>query len=761
MRDLYARSERVLADFLVSRDVTRRPGMAQSQRQQQQDSQDRSAPDGHPLSQKRSTRTVDEDDYGDDDDDMEDATAEPAASAQVRADVVGSSQQDTSSRSGPLTCVGKQIEDLRNADRQGQSAEDARKQLEQGKKAAEEAAKQSFHEMFYTLENDKDAMEDQQKLDELDEQIEEDSTGQGKTAEATPAPGAVKGTLSSANLGASSLTMKHLIAKIDEKRTLVQASDHQLRKLMADVRKGRSKWANEDKIGQEELYEPAETILKELKAQTDFSAPFLKPVIKREAPDYHRRIAHPMDIATMFKKLNSHKYTSKREFVHDLTLIWSNCLEYNSTPEHPLRKKAQRFRAAAEELSSRIDDITIRDRADVEAQERREHPEFDDEESEDEPLMSSRGRMAPTTATKQPGSRKAYVPQPEETSSPAPESKPDDSKEPQSMATSSVLANLKKEHLTESLEGSQRGGTQTPDPADQSLLASGQSEADADEPSITGVASASAEEPLEEDEEFQTWKQVTKLDRARVAQERHALFTSQQTNDGAIINQEEPALLRKRSAMRRFWQMRGSQKVEGGQPERSAETNAPPSEDESGTLAEGMDADEDTTLPDYYLPLSGVPAINDRLDWQEDAEGQVIDRNAECLRLLPKDAFHAPKSKFAKRIDGHLRQMQETRKISHKINVVKQMQLMGPVSSRNLRFLRTVTANLIVRLTRETNFQSTTSLYSVSLIWQRLPFRMMDLSWTRRFVVTCFSVTLARSSIMLGLRTFTLQLWTP
>jgi transcriptional activator SPT7 len=56
---------------------------------------------------------------------------------------------------------------------------------------------------------------------------------------------------------------------------------------MNEVRKNRSKWASEENVHQEELYEAAEKVLSELKAMTEYSAPFLTRVNKREAPDYY------------------------------------------------------------------------------------------------------------------------------------------------------------------------------------------------------------------------------------------------------------------------------------------------------------------------------------------------------------------------------------------------------------------------------------------------------------------------------------------
>lgn len=154
-----------------------------------------------------------------------------------------------------------------------------RAKLEADRKAAEEAAKRAFHTTFFTLETDRDAMLEQQKLDESDRQV---------NAEANAAQEAQPGKLANANLGASSLTLKHLIARIDATRERVKISDTELRNLMAEVRKNRSKWASEDKIGQEELYEAAEKVVLELRANTEHSTAFLNRVNKREAPDYYQ-----------------------------------------------------------------------------------------------------------------------------------------------------------------------------------------------------------------------------------------------------------------------------------------------------------------------------------------------------------------------------------------------------------------------------------------------------------------------------------------
>lgn len=241
-----------------------------------------------PVPSRRAARKLDEDDYDEYDDDGEEESEAPQAPISPKPTST-SSPRDTKllslSSKAPLTQT-TSSESLK--DTKKDSLEEIRKKLEQDKKATEEAAKRSFHTMFYTLENDRDAMLDQQRLEESERQVEAEMSGQaGSNNVATSAPAPAYGRLSSANLGASSLTLKNLIARIDMKRHEVQASDAELRSLMSEVRKNRSKWASEDKIGQEELYEAAEKVLSELKAMTEHSSAFLTRVNKREAPDYY------------------------------------------------------------------------------------------------------------------------------------------------------------------------------------------------------------------------------------------------------------------------------------------------------------------------------------------------------------------------------------------------------------------------------------------------------------------------------------------
>ena len=103
-----------------------------------------------------------------------------------------------------------------------------------------------------------------------------------------------------------------------------------------------------------------------------------------------------MDLGTISKKLKALAYASKQQFVDDLNLIWTNFLRYNTNPDLSLRRKVLYIQKEADELVPLIPPITVRDRAEGEAEERSmlNDDTNDDnmEDSDDEPIMSSRGR---------------------------------------------------------------------------------------------------------------------------------------------------------------------------------------------------------------------------------------------------------------------------------------------------------------------------------------------------------------------------------
>jgi transcriptional activator SPT7 len=640
---------------------------------------------------KKPTRAIDEDDYGDEEDEDDDS---PIAESPLLQKVAAASAA-RGNASPASTIPGKPplVQRTSTASDPSKTSDDARKQLQHDKLAAEEAAKLSFHTMFYTLEHDRVAMLEQQKIDELDRQVEAEVSGdqRNKTSNATTG-GTQQGSLSSANLGASSLMLKHLLARIDSKRSMVRAQDWQLRKLIGEVRKNRSKWASEDKIGQEELYEAAEKVLQELKALTEHSGPFLNRVNKRDAPDYYNIIKHPMDIGTMMKKLKNIAYKSKKEFVDDLNLIWNNCLRYNTDPNHFLRKKALIMQKHTESLVFLIPDIVVRDRAEVEAEERRmQHldAELDGmEDSDDEPIMASRGRKAPSKVAKKGNSSTRKAPPMINEGTPGADSKP--------FSSMSSSTNLRNNFLRADSDAPMEGivnGFSTPPPGGNLTpyglngvfnIGAPASQADASDVEGNGTSVNEIAQPEESelvDLEFRTWKQVTKKARAVAAAERNRLFVNNR------LNPEEPALLRSKAGMRRFarlqkklLQPQGGVRTSAATPSQMRKDSIP--EVPGETLAEGVEAaDDDNILPDYYDPVSAIPDIDERLRWDEDEDGHVFNHAEECLRVVPKGHFTAPDSTLAKKINANMRQMQETRRVCAKIGIVRQMQMQMQVSS--------------------------------------------------------------------------------
>lgn len=243
-----------------------------------------------------------------------------------------------------------------------------------------EAFRQHVHRMYHTFDTDISKIRKTQHHEEEEEEEEDTSTGKAKPQNAT--------------YGAANLSLKHLLAAIESKKEELSITQNELSTLLSDVRKNRSKWASEDKIGQEELYEAAEKVVLQLRATTEHSTAFLNKVNKRDAPNYFNIIKKPMDLNTVLKKLKGFQYKSKKEFVDDLMLIWSNCLKYNADPSHFLRVHAKAMQAKTLQLIPLIPDITVRDRAEVEAEEARLAKE--EAESDDDDKRGGRAKGAGT-----------------------------------------------------------------------------------------------------------------------------------------------------------------------------------------------------------------------------------------------------------------------------------------------------------------------------------------------------------------------------
>lgn len=374
----------------------------------------------------------------------------------------------------------------------------------------------------------------------------------------------------------------------------------------------------------------------------------------------------------MTKKLKTLTYKSKKEFVDDLDLIWGNCLKYNADVAHPLRRNANSMRKEAEKLVPLIPDLTIRPRAEVEAEERRKANGGDDDagdDSDDEPIMSSRGRKAGVKGAK---ARKST--QGRDESTPGVDQKP-------TFQLNGSLRELGHDGSDAGFDGSQNGFATPPigsiTPGGMNGITGSQHDGDVDGPSMStlGQALGAAADDLEEDEEYKMWKQVTKKDRALVAKERNRLFR------GDRLNPDEPALLRSKAGMRRWLRQQTQAQTDLARLDQGSKD---PKEVVKGveTLAEGMEGEEERALPDYYDSLSAIPEIDPKLQWIE-VDGQLVDRQEEFLRMVPKGLFTAPKSILSSKFAANMKQMQETRKLCSKIGVIKQMQLQAQVCHKS------------------------------------------------------------------------------
>lgn len=85
------------------------------------------------------------------------------------------------------------------------------------------------------------------------------------------------------------------------------------------------------------------------------SWPFVKPVNKKLVKDYYNIVKHPMDLETIAKKVKSHKYHSRQEFMSDVERILGNCVLYNGK-ESPFTQKAEALVKACQEMLDEYDE---------------------------------------------------------------------------------------------------------------------------------------------------------------------------------------------------------------------------------------------------------------------------------------------------------------------------------------------------------------------------------------------------------------------
>ncbi|KAJ2603036.1 Transcriptional activator spt7 [Coemansia sp. RSA 1286] len=156
--------------------------------------------------------------------------------------------------------------------------------------------------------------------------------------------------------------MKNLAQFIDNHRDSVSMSTRELSHLLSEVRPKRTKWANDRRVGQVELYDALEHVLNELKAMGEVAMPFLNQVKRKDAPDYYKVIKSPMDLAAMAKNLRNEVYNNKRQFADHIQLIRDNCYTYNTEPGNYYRKSVDALLARSKQLMENVPDITVREK---------------------------------------------------------------------------------------------------------------------------------------------------------------------------------------------------------------------------------------------------------------------------------------------------------------------------------------------------------------------------------------------------------------
>ncbi|XP_050296996.1 transcription initiation factor TFIID subunit 1 isoform X2 [Anthonomus grandis grandis] len=91
-----------------------------------------------------------------------------------------------------------------------------------------------------------------------------------------------------------------------------------------------------------------------LKAMSE-SWPFHKPVNKKNVKDYYTIVKRPMDLETISKRILSHRYRNRHDFLVDVEQILENCILYNGK-DSPFTEKAEMLVKACKAALDEFDD---------------------------------------------------------------------------------------------------------------------------------------------------------------------------------------------------------------------------------------------------------------------------------------------------------------------------------------------------------------------------------------------------------------------
>lgn len=471
----------------------------------------------------------------------------------------------------------------------------------------------NFNKIYHNFEYDRETLLKRRKLEKSDMQLENLKHPDGEDS------------VIPISLGTASHSLKHLLSTIQERRDDISLNDIELRGLFMDIRKNRGKWANDERVGQEELYEACEKVLLDLRGNTEHSTPFLNKVSKREAPNYGLIIKKPMDLNTVMKKLKALSYNSKAEFVDDLMLIWNNCLTYNADPKHFLRAHAIAMQKLTQKLASSIPNITIRVRS-----------ELDKDEEND----ADAGGSTPAIKGGKKASKKGRMRRREE------------------IIKAEETEGLSDSHESQasSIEGTPLSPSKAPLIAPESgSVPPEENQEDEDEEAEEGEDEVREEDnDGVQDTELQAWKNLTAKSRAKYCAARAALF-----DDDYKIVMNADAVTRELGKMSDFNQFL----------------------DNKDFVSKGnklLDNDEPYLLE--YDVAGGIPGIAyEGVDdsSQERYENHMVEtllQQPDAPELGPSSLILPTDRGLNKLYSGNLKEIQEIRKICFKISLIRQMQ---------------------------------------------------------------------------------------
>ncbi|CAA0807360.1 Transcription initiation factor TFIID subunit 1 [Striga hermonthica] len=109
-----------------------------------------------------------------------------------------------------------------------------------------------------------------------------------------------------------------------------------------------------------------ESIVETLRERTEISYLFLKPVTRKEAPDYLDIISRPMDLSTIRDKVRRMEYKNRDDFRHDVCQIVFNAHKYNDRKNPGIPPLADQLLELCDFLLEQYDDALAEAEAGIE-----------------------------------------------------------------------------------------------------------------------------------------------------------------------------------------------------------------------------------------------------------------------------------------------------------------------------------------------------------------------------------------------------------